>query len=450
VADLALSISDLSKAYYRYPRPSDRLKALFFPSRYPGEAFLALKHVSFEVGRGQTVGIIGRNGSGKSTLLQIIAGTLAPTAGRVTVRGRVSAVLELGSGFNPEFTGRENVHFQAAVMGLKPDEIEASFDSIASFADLGEFIDQPVRSYSSGMFVRLAFAVAISADPDILIVDEMLSVGDEAFQRKCFSRIRQIQESGGTILFVSHSGSTVVELCEQALLLDRGELVLRGVPKDVVSRYHRLLFAPPHRQAQLRAEMAGGQPAEQSTGPLAAAAHSPEEDPVPEEFDPALVPARPLSYVSRGPEILSPTLLTGRGSAVNVLRRRGEYLYRYRVRFDAPAFKARFGMMIKTVTGLELGGAASHPPHAGMDVEAGMVIEASFRFRCLLQPGTYYMNAGVMGLEAGEEVYLHRYVDVLAFRVLPERGLLGTGTVDFLADPALRVIEAPAAAASDR
>jgi lipopolysaccharide transport system ATP-binding protein len=438
VIESALSVTNVSKAYYRYRRSSDRLKALFFPSRYRGEPFWALRQVSFEVARGHTVGVVGRNGSGKSTLLQIIAGTLQPTAGQIAVQGRVSALLELGSGFNPEFTGRENVHFQAALMGRTREEIEASFDSIASFADIGEFIDQPVRSYSSGMFVRLALAVAISIHPDILIVDEILSVGDEAFQRKCFSRIRRIQEAGGTILFVSHSGSAVVELCDHALLLDRGELLLQGTPKEVVSHYHRMLFAPADKQALVRSEIQEGRQLKEAAPVEGGQVR--EEAALPDGFDPSLAPALPLAYVSRGPQILDPTLLTVTERPVNVLRRRGEYLYRYRVRFDAAAFKARFGMLIKTVTGLELGGAASHPSHAGMDLPAGTLVEVTFRFRCLLQPATYYMNAGVVGVEGAEEVYLHRYVDVLAFRVQPEPGLLATGTVDFLADSVVRMV----------
>jgi lipopolysaccharide transport system ATP-binding protein len=436
VGDPVLSVRNLSKAYYRYARARDRLGALFFPSRQHGEPFWALRQVSFEIGRGQTVGIVGRNGSGKSTLLQIIAGTLAATEGEVEVKGRVSALLELGSGFNPEFTGRENAHFQAALMGRTGEQIEASFESIAAFADLGAFIDQPVRSYSSGMFVRLAFAVAISVEPDILIVDETLSVGDEAFQRRCFSRIRSIQESGGTILFVSHSGSTVVELCDEALLFDRGELLWRGTPKDVVSRYHRMLFAPADRQADLRAEIRTGRPSAEI--PLDGGADSADPGDA-DGFDPGLVSPGPLAYVSRGAQIHDPVLLSPEGVRVNMLRRRREYVYRYWVRFSVPAFKVRFGMLIKTVTGLELGGAVSHPRDGGVDVGSGTMVEVTFRFRCLLQPGTYFLNAGVVGVDGGEEVFLHRYVDVVAFRVQPEQGLLATGAIDFLAAPVVVV-----------
>ena len=189
--------------------------------------------------KGETLGIIGRNGSGKSTLLQIICGILLATSGRVEVNGKVSALLELGAGFNPEYTGRQNVYIKGSILGLTTKAIEARFDDIMAFADIGDFINQPVKTYSSGMAVRLAFAVAISVDPDILIVDEALAVGDAAFQRKCFARIKHIQESGSTILFVSHGAGTVIELCSRALLLEKGELIASGSPKQVISHYHR-------------------------------------------------------------------------------------------------------------------------------------------------------------------------------------------------------------------
>ena len=241
--NIAIRVNNLSKCYHIYDRPQDRLKQLVVPklrslvgrnpNRYYRE-FWALNDVSFEVGRGETIGIIGRNGSGKSTLLQMICGTLDPTAGLVETRGRVAALLELGAGFNPEFTGRENVYMNATVLGLTQEEISTRFDSIASFADIGEFIEQPVKHYSSGMYARLAFAVAINVDPDILVVDEALAVGDEPFQRKCFSRIEKIRNDGGTILFVSHSGSTVINLCDRAILLHRGERLYTGTPKRAV------------------------------------------------------------------------------------------------------------------------------------------------------------------------------------------------------------------------
>jgi lipopolysaccharide transport system ATP-binding protein len=434
----ALVLANVSKAYLRYTRPIDRLKDLVLPGPRRGKPFWALKDVSFTVPPGQTVGIVGRNGSGKSTLLQIIARTLAPTEGQVLVRGRVSALLELGSGFNPDFTGRENVHFQASLMGLTPEEIEAGFERIVAFAGIGDFLDQPVRIYSSGMFLRLAFAVAVCVEPDLLIVDEALSVGDEAFQRKCFSRIRSMREAGRTILFVSHSGATVVDLCDRAILLDQGELLMSGPPKAVVARYHRLIFAGAEEQERLRAEIREGKalseppPAAEPAAPPSAAL---------EHFDSALVSSSTLAYAPRGADIENPRLLTEAGRPVNLLRRRSEYVYTYRVRFTRPAFKVRFGMLIKTVTGFELAGAVSHPWSAGLEhVEAGQRVEVRFRFCCLLQPGTYFMNAGALGVVDGEEVFMDRRIDVLAFRVQPEPDDVATGVADILAEPSVVVL----------
>lgn len=247
----AISVRSVSKCYRTYANPRDRLKQAFIPkfqrlvgipaSQY-GQEYWALNDISFEIYKGETVGIVGRNGSGKSTLLQMICGTLTPTLGDIHTNGRVGALLELGSGFNPEFTGRENVYLNAAVLGLNQSEVDARFDSIAAFADIGQFLDQPVKNYSSGMAVRLAFAVQAQIDPDILIVDEALAVGDARFQAKCFDRLRQLKDNGTSILLVTHSGEQVVTHCSRALLLDSSELKMIGEPRKVVNRYMDLLF----------------------------------------------------------------------------------------------------------------------------------------------------------------------------------------------------------------
>ena len=223
--DIVISARNLTKAYRLFGHPGDRIKQFLSLGlrRYHRE-FTALTDVSFEIRRGETIGIIGRNGSGKSTLLQLVCGILKPTSGSIRADGRISALLELGAGFNPEFTGRENVYFQGAIMGLDKAVMDARFDAIAGFADIGEFIDQPVRTYSSGMFVRLAFAVASSAKPDILVIDEALAVGDFAFRTKCHKRIRDLTDDGTTLLFVSHVLQTVKATCRRALYLDQGSL----------------------------------------------------------------------------------------------------------------------------------------------------------------------------------------------------------------------------------
>lgn len=249
--DIAIKVDGLSKCYQIYDQPRDRLKQFVMP-RLQGLAgqtpkqyfreFWALKDVSFEVKKGETVGIIGRNGSGKSTLLQMICGTLNPTSGGIQTNGRIAALLELGSGFNPEFTGRENVYLNANVLGLNRSEIDQHFDEILAFAEIGEFVDQPVKTYSSGMMVRLAFAVIAHVDADILVVDEALAVGDAFFTQKCMRFIRHFQSNGGTLLFVSHDTGAVVNLCSKAILLKQGQVIEEGLPKEVSERYLTTLY----------------------------------------------------------------------------------------------------------------------------------------------------------------------------------------------------------------
>lgn len=243
--DVAIRVENLSKCYQIYDRPQDRLRQSIIPrlQRLVGGAptqyfreFWALRDVSFDVKQGETVGIIGRNGSGKSTLLQMICGTLTPTSGTIQTNGRIAALLELGSGFNPEFTGRENVYLNAAVLGLSKEDIDARFADIAAFADIGEFIEQPVKTYSSGMFVRLAFAVIAHVDADILVIDEALAVGDAVFTQKCARFLRSFRERG-TLLFVSHDTSFVINLCQSAIWLDRGSIRMRSVALDVANAY---------------------------------------------------------------------------------------------------------------------------------------------------------------------------------------------------------------------
>ena len=239
----AIRIKNLSKYYQLYAQPSDRLKQFLWRGRrqYFRE-FWALRDVSFEVTQGQVLGIIGRNGAGKSTLLQLLCGTLTPSSGQVEVRGRIAALLELGSGFNPEFSGRQNVFMSAAIMGLSQQEIEARFEKIVDFSGIRDFIDQPVKTYSSGMYVRLAFSVATSVDPDILVIDEALSVGDGEFARKSFDRIRTMKEAGRTILFCSHSLYQVEAFCDRVIWLDHGEIRHLGAPQDAVQRYSTFLL----------------------------------------------------------------------------------------------------------------------------------------------------------------------------------------------------------------
>ncbi len=240
--DIAIKVNNVGKCYEMYGKPSHRLwQTLTMGRKTFYKEFWALRDINFEVKRGECVGIIGRNGSGKSTLLQIIAGTLTPTTGNAEVKGRVAALLELGSGFNPEFTGHENVYMNASILGLTKTEIDAKYDAIVTFADIGDFIDQPVKTYSSGMMVRLAFAVQVMVEPDILIVDEALTVGDIRFQLKCFDHIEKLKTNGTTIVFVSHSSDDVVRLCQTVYWLDKGIVRKCGTAKEVVEEYHAFM-----------------------------------------------------------------------------------------------------------------------------------------------------------------------------------------------------------------
>lgn len=444
--EIVVSLQNVSKVYKRYHQPVDRLKEILLPRKSRAEEFWAIRNISLEVLRGETVGIIGRNGSGKSTLLQIIAGTLTPTTGNIQVNGRVSALLELGSGFNPEFTGRQNVFFNGRILGLSLEKIENNFDEIAAFADIGEFIDQPVKTYSSGMFVRLAFAVAINSEPDILIIDEALSVGDEAFQRKCFARIHSMREQGVSILFVSHSAASIVELCDTAVLFDDGEALLQGMPKKVVNNYQKLVYAPKASQERLKLELKGLENKDELSNykkeskEVLENSHKnsqPKVNPLKNEaneasYDPNLIPKSLVSYSPNGAKIKQPQIKTLSGKPVNILVRNERYIYSYSVFFFQDSFNVRFAMLIKTISGLEIGGAESHILGSGISyIPAGETINVSFEFECSLLPGTYFMNAGTLGVINGENTYLDRQIDIAMFRVQPEKDILATSIVDF-------------------
>lgn len=454
---VVVSARRLGKCFPVYARPSDRLRQFVLPrlQRWSGLAprryydeYWALRDVSFDIYAGEQVGIVGRNGAGKSTLLQMICGTLTPTTGSVAVEGRVAALLELGAGFNPELTGAENILLNGSVLGVSRQALEERFDSIVAFADIGGFIDQPVKHYSSGMFLRLAFSVAVHVQPDVLVVDEALAVGDEAYQRKCHARIRRLRDDGATILFVSHSAGHVTEVCDRALLLDRGELLCIGRARDVVSRYQKLLYTPPERVEEVRRSIAAGTDGNEPAGPAAAARAdmAPSAVPAPRatlaepSWDEGLVPVSTTSYSSRGCVIEDARLETLQGSRVNILRPGEDYVFAYRVRFDAPAVGVRFGMMVRSLTGVELAGATTHPASSPLEwVASGAQVTVRFRFRNRLNAGTYFLNAGVVGLDAEAETYLARCVDIAMFRVMRDPEALATGFVDLQMEPQVEI-----------
>jgi lipopolysaccharide transport system ATP-binding protein len=459
--NLSISVDGLGKRYEIYAQPADRLKQMILPRLNRAmrkesceyfKEFWALRNVSFNVRRGETVGIVGRNGCGKSTLLQMICGVLHPTLGNISVNGRIAALLELGAGFNPEFTGRENVFLSGMLYGLSEDELREKYDAILAFSEIGEFINQPVKTYSSGMYVRLAFAVAINVSPDILVVDEALAVGDEGFQRKCFARIEAIRDAGATVLFVSHSAGTVVELCDRAILLDQGELLTQGTPRHVVSQYQKLLYAPADRASRIREEIRASSAGAASTTehlsalkdagalPVDLKNSEPEKDEIQPYWDEGLVSSSTISYENRGAVIETPHLQALDGRKINVLVPGGTYVYTYTVRLERTLAYVRCGMMIRSITGIEVGGGATSMPQNGLPVvSAGAVLNVRFRFRCLLAPGTYFFNAGVLATLSEGEEYVDRRIDAVMFRVMPDINRLTTGFVDLDVVPHLSI-----------
>lgn len=448
-----ITVTGLAKTYRIYSKPYHRLlqgAPLIGGSRWYSE-FHALRRVELNVAAGETVGIIGRNGSGKSTLLQLICGTLHPTAGHVRVKGRIAALLELGAGFNPEFTGRENVFLNGAVLGLSRSEMEAKLHEILMFADIGDFIDRPVKTYSSGMYIRLAFAVAISTEPKVMIIDEALSVGDEAFQRKCFARIESLKDDGCTILFVSHSAGSVVQLCDRAVVIDEGESIYTGQPKDAIALYQRLLYAPEARRREIRAAILESRqmPPDEKVDivrPIRGeVAHVQETDlSDAERFDPGMRAESTVELMSHGARILDPHFENVRGETVNVLMPDGEYFYTYDVSFEQDARKVHFGMMIRSLAGVDLFGMASHADGDGIEiVRAGSRCRVRFKLRSGLLPGTYFTNAGCMGiLEDGESRFLHRILDAVMFRVeMKATNRRKAGFYDLALEPACEYFE---------
>lgn len=409
--DIAIRVSNLGKGYQIYQTPRDRLKQFVLPrlQRATGHAqkqyyrdFHALNNVSFEVGKGETVGIIGRNGSGKSTLLQIICGTLSPTYGTVETRGRIAALLELGSGFNPEFTGRENVHLNASVLGLSNEDIAARFDEIAAFADIGDFIDQPVKTYSSGMTVRLGFAVAISVDPQILVVDEALAVGDAAFQRKCIRRIGELTDAGVTLLFVSHDTETVKRICGRSIYLQNGVMRSIGDAKDVCIEYERDLF---------------GASRTSSAGTISV---SPEPRKAKGSFDPELHASAEKSYGDGRAVIEGIAITDNSGGRINVVPIGSEFVVSYAVRFLDAVTKPVFGMLITTREGVSVFGTnTADQESSNAEFVADDMLRLSFKLTNNLGPGIYYLTCGIHSKDHPDGlVYIHRRMDAYLFRSL--------------------------------
>jgi lipopolysaccharide transport system ATP-binding protein len=409
--DIAIRVSNLSKSYLIYETPRDRLKQFVLPllQRLAGQSpkqyyreFRSLNDVSFEVRKGETVGVIGRNGSGKSTVLQIICGTLTPTGGTVETRGRIAALLELGSGFNPEFTGRENVYLNAAVLGLSQKEIDERYDEIVTFADIGEFIEHPIKTYSSGMAVRLAFAVAISVDPQILVVDEALAVGDAAFQRKCIRRIQELTESGVTLLFVSHSTDTIKSICARAIYLNSGELRALGLAKDVCIEYERDLFGASRHAPDNSAKATPPKPKSLA------------------RFDSELCSSAEKTYGDGRASIEEIAITDSSLELINVIPAGDEFTVSYSVHFRRAVTEPVFGMRITTREGVGVFGSnTTGMPISGGNFAAGDTVRVSFKLTNNLGSGIYYLTCGVHSKsDADGFIYFQRRMDAVLFRSL--------------------------------
>jgi len=438
--EIAISVKNLSKCYQIYDTPRDRLKQFILPRLYRMlgkpykqyfSEFWALKNVSFEVNRGETVGIIGRNGSGKSTLLQLISGTLNPTSGSIQTNGRVAALLELGSGFNPEFSGIENIYMNAAVLGLSNEEIDSRFDDIVAFADIGEFIKQPAKTYSSGMVVRLAFAVQAVIDPDIFIVDEALAVGDEKFQRKCFGRLEELKRGGTSIIFVSHSPEIIIELCDKTLLLDHGTRLMFCPALKAVRSYQQMIYAPVEEQIRLVQDYLAadqfGNIAEEPSHIKSDSYHN--NNHLSCSFDQDLVPETTAIYPMQGAEINSIQIFDAQGHVVNVLQPGANYNFVVTGHLFSKFAGVFFGIHIRSISGAVITG--QRYPEEGKyleHVDAGKSFKINFGFRMDVLPGVYFVGGGIWSSQ--EPACAHRVLDSIMFRVAPVASPISFGCVD--------------------
>lgn len=450
-SDLAIQAKNLSKCYNIYNKPADRLKqsivpkvlgAIGKPLRTYYREFWALRNLSLDIKKGETVGIIGRNGSGKSTLLQIISGILTPTSGSIETNGRITALLELGSGFNPEFTGRENVFLNGAILGLSNAEIEARFDAITQFADIGDFIEQPVKFYSSGMTVRLAFAVQAMVDPDILIVDEALAVGDERFQRKCFNRLNELKQNGTSILFVSHSMQQVIELCDRVLLLEQGEQVLFAEPQTTVRAYQKIIFATPDDQARMVQEFKQLDAdafnrvnllvthLDKDT-PLPSEAEADNNNDIPETdfFENELLPQTTEFHPIRGAKINSIKIYTQAGREVNNLFAGHEYDFVLSGEFLQDFEAINIKILIHTPNGFPIFGIVYPGSKKYINnIKSRQKFRFTNKIKMDLLPEIYFVTVSIWS--TSDQTPLHRVVDMIMFRVLPKADIRAFGHVD--------------------
>lgn len=405
----AIKVTQVSKIYKLYDTPSARLKdALGLARNKNYREHQALRGVDLEIRKGETIGIIGTNGSGKSTLLKIITGVLAPTGGTVEVKGRISALLELGAGFNQEYTGIENVYLQGTMMGFTREEIAQKMDDILEFADIGEFVNQPVKTYSSGMFVRLAFAVAINIEPEILIVDEALSVGDVFFQAKCYRKFEEFKEMGRTILFVSHDLSSITKYCDRAVLLNKGIKVMEGTPKEAVDHYKMALVE--QKEAERLENTALWKP----------------DDSAGKWRDNISINPETLEYGDKRAEIIDFAIVDEMGKLSNVIEKGAPFTIKMKVLFHEDVAEPIFAFTLKNLMGIELTGTNTMIEKKMFEpVKKGDTKTVSFSQKMTLQGGEYLLSFGCTGYEKEEFKVHHRLYDVCSLGVVSEKNTVG-------------------------
>lgn len=410
---VAIQVKGLEKAYKLYDKPSDRLKeALGFGRKKRYKEHYALKGVDMTIYQGETVGIIGTNGSGKSTILKIITGVLNPTGGSVHVNGRISALLELGAGFNMEYNGIENIYLNGTMIGFSKREIDAKMDDILNFADIGDYVYQPVKTYSSGMFVRLAFAVAINIEPEILIVDEALSVGDVFFQAKCYHKFEEFKEMGKTIVFVSHDLSSISKYCDRVVLLNQGVKLGEGSPKEMIDAYKQVLvgqYVPAADDQSLLSD-------KEITAAAAAAAGT-----MKGEVNPEL-----LEYGTKDAMITGYKITDDIGRETSALLKGKECMITMQVHFEHDIEAPIFAFTIKNIKGVEITGTNTMVEKAFLSpVRAGSDMEITFTQKIDLQGGEYLLSFGVTGFEKEEFQVYHRLYDVMNMTVISDKDTVG-------------------------
>ena len=419
---LAIEVDNVQKIYKLYDKPSDRLKEAFgFGKKTKHKLHYALKGVSMKIYQGETVGIIGTNGSGKSTILKIITGVLNPTSGRVLVNGRISALLELGAGFNMEYNGIENVYLNGTMMGFSEKEIEAKLPEILSFADIGDYVYQPVKTYSSGMFVRLAFAVAINIEPEILIVDEALSVGDVFFQAKCYHKFEEFKKMGKTIVFVSHDLSSISKYCDRVYLLNQGNILGEGSPKAMIDTYKRVLVGQYDESENAGEESENLLDDEDLQRAAAKKADGVAKDAAEASAEAKGQNPNALEYGTKQAQIEEFYITDDRGVPTNAILKGTMFTIHMKVRFMDPIPAPIFAFSVKNVIGVEITGTNTMIEKAFLDsVEPGDVKNVTFTQKMNLQGGEYLLSLGVTGYNQDTFEVYHRLYDALNITVVSE------------------------------